>query len=188
MELDRQMLRAIPLVAGLVSVGHTALYPYLRMGTAVSDEARTIQMAASELTIATERSQALFGARQNLLSELRAIAEDCSTDDWDGSGGVAVNTEALQKAEDLIRTLPEGIPLPEVAPEPDGSLSMDWIRDPYRLYSLSIGPLNRLAYAWLDGTDKGHGVVGFDGISVPSRVISDIQRIMVDDDAAVRSA
>jgi len=174
------MLRAIPLVAGL--------YPYVRMGSAVSDEARTIQLAASELTMATERSQALFGARQNLLTELRVIAEDCCAEDWDGCSGVAISAEALQKAEDLIRTLPEGIPLPEVAPEPDGSLSMDWIRSPYRLYSLSVGPVNRLAYAWLDGTDKGHGVVGFDGMSLPSRVITDIQRIMVDDDAAVRSA
>ena len=99
-----------------------------------------------------------------------------------------VETGALQKAEDLIRTLPEGFPLPEVAPEPDGSLSMDWIRSPYRLYSLSIGQVNRLAYAWLDGTDKGHGVVGFDGISLPSRVLSDIERTMNNGYASLWSA
>lgn len=182
------MLRALPLVAGLVSAGHTVIYPYARTGTAVSDEAHTIQKAASEAALATERSQALFGARQNLLGELWVIAEDCSQDGWDADGAVAVSAGALKRAEDLVRTLPEGIPLPEVAPEPDGSLSMDWIRSPYRLYSLSIGPANRLAYAWLDGTDKGHGVVGFDGITLPSRVMSDIQRIMVDDDAALGSA
>lgn len=175
-------------MAGLVSLGHTWLYPYVRKGSAVSEEAETIRVAASKLARSAESSQALFGDKQVVLSELQTIAEDCSDDDWDNSGAMAIDAAALQKAEDAIRSLPDGFPLPEVAPEPDGSLSMDWIRTPYRLYSLSVGPINRLAYAWLDGTDKGHGVVGFDGVRLPERILSDIERIIRDTDAAVRIA
>ena len=182
------MLDAFPLVAGLVSVGHSVLYPYVRRGSAVSEEARTVQRAASELTTSAESSQALFGEKQDILRELRTIAEDCALDDWDGCGAVAVDAGALQKTEDLVRALPEGFPLPEVAPEPDGSVSVDWIRSPYQLYTLSIGRANRLAFAWLDGTDKGHGVVGFDGISLPARVLSDIERITNNGHASFRSA
>lgn len=180
------MLDAVSIVGGLVSFRPVGLYSYVRKGTAVSEEAETIEIAASELTISAERSQALFGAKQAVLSELRTITADCSAANWDNSGAVAIDSAAFQKAADAIRTLPDGFPLPEVAPEPDGALSMDWIRTPYRLYSLSVGPMNRLAYAWLDGTDKGHGVVGFDGINLPERVLSDIQRIMGDTDATVR--
>jgi hypothetical protein len=76
-----------------------------------------------------------------------------------------------------VRALPDNIPLPEFTPEPDGSISLDWIRSRNRVVSLSIGQSNRLAYAWLDGADRGHTVVHFDGQNVPSRVLNDIKAI-----------
>jgi hypothetical protein len=85
---------------------------------------------------------------------------------------------ALQNAEMFLRALPEDLPTPEFAPEPDGSISLDWIHTRHRLFSLGVGPNDRLAYAWLDGTDKGHGVARFDGLSVPQRVLAGIQFIM----------
>ena len=182
------MLDTLPIAVSLASLGQTALYSYARKGTAVSDEAETVQFAAFELTKSAERSQALFGAKQAILAELRTIAEDCSLENWDNGDAIALDLSALQKAESIIRALPDGFVLPELAPEPDGSISMDWIRTLNRLYSLSVGPTNRLVYAWLDGTDKGHGVVGFDGINLPPRVLSDIERITLDADAAVRIA
>ena len=62
--------------------------------------------------------------------------------------------------------------MPEFAPEPDGAISLDWIQSRHRLFTLSISASNRLAYAWLDGTDKGHGVARFDGRTIPRRVLT----------------
>jgi hypothetical protein len=85
---------------------------------------------------------------------------------------------AVQTAVEFIRAMPDDLPLPEFAPEPDGSLSLDWIQSRNRLFSLSVGSTNRLAYAWLDGSDKGHGVAGFDGERIPLRIIEGIIGIM----------
>lgn len=85
---------------------------------------------------------------------------------------------AAVTAEDFIRALPDNIPLPDFAPDPDGSISLDWIQSPTRLFSLSISPAQRLAYAWLDGADKGHEVAGFDGQKVLSRILDRIKIIM----------
>ena len=122
------------------------------------------------------------------ISRLRAFANDCAEQGWDGHEACAIDPQALQKAEDFMRALPEGFPTPECAPEPDGSISFDWIQSRHRLFSLSVGSSNRLAYAWLDGTDKGHGVARFDGFSVPPRVLSEIQAILANGNTPFRIA
>jgi hypothetical protein len=99
-----------------------------------------------------------------------------------------LNPIAVSTVRRFIRSLPDGIPLPEFAPEPDGSISLDWITSRTRLYSLSISHSNRLAYAWLDGADKGHGVARFDGQNVPPRVLDDIRHIIGHSNAGLRAA
>jgi hypothetical protein len=43
---------------------------------------------------------------------------------------------------------------------------------------VSVGPSGRLAFAWLDGVEKGHGVVRFDGQDVPRRILEGIKAIV----------
>jgi hypothetical protein len=114
-----------------------------------------------------------------------ALAAECAEMGWDGDGGAPIAVRAAMQAAELIRALPKDLPLPEFAPEPDGSISMDWIQSQHRLFSLSVGEGSRLAYAWLDGTDRGHGVARFDGVTVPPRILEAINRIIGRGDAAV---
>src|SRR5258706_6876016 len=106
-------------------------------------------------------SQAPFGRKAAAISELRAIASNCSKGGWDSDDASAIDPVALLNAEAFVRALPDAIPLPEIAPEPDGAISLDWIQSKTRLLSLSVGSSNRLAYAWLDGSDRGHAVTYF---------------------------
>jgi hypothetical protein len=169
-------------------LGYAALNAYARPGTAISTEAQSVTHAASALVNSAESSESLFGGKADAISRLRAIVSECGEDGWGGSEACAVDPLALQNAEDFLRALPEGISLPEFAPEPDGSISLDWIQSRHRLFSLSIGPGKRLAYAWLDGADKGHGVAAFDGFSIPSRIHSGIQSTLRHGNASIRAA
>jgi len=83
--------------------------------------------------------------------------------------------------------MPDDLPLPEFAPEPDGSdfVGLDSVTEPSFLPKR--GSTNRLAYAWLDGSDKGHGVARFDGERIPSRVIEGIIGIMNRGNATIGS-
>ena len=112
------------------------------------------------------------------ISQVSLLAAECSRSGWDGADAAPKDRGAVARAGDLIRALPEGIPLPEVAPEPDGCISLDWIQAPERLFSLSVGANRRLAYAWLDGAEKGHAAVVFDGQKVPRTILQGIKRIM----------
>lgn len=161
-----------------MTAGYTALYA-VRWGTAVSSEADAIRRSASAVIESKERSIALFGAKVPTLSEIRAVANAHSKIGWDGEGAQPISPFAVDVAEELIRALPDEVPMPEIAAEPDGAISLDWIESRARAFSISVGVTGRLAYAWLDGADRGHGVARFDMRSIPRRVLDGIREIML---------
>jgi hypothetical protein len=150
----------------------------LRANTAVSSEAQAVRAAISAVCEHAEKSQTLFGGKAVAISGLNALAHDCSEADWNGEGSYAIEPGAVFLAECFIRALPDSVQLPELAPEPDGSITLDWIPSRHRLFSVSISASDRLAYAWLDGSDKGHAVARFDGERIPKKIIEGINAIM----------
>ena len=119
------------------------------------------------------------------LFKLHALANECVDPNWDGHGALPLTQLAVFRTEAFIRALPESVPLPEFAPQPDGSISLDWIQSRHRLFSVSVGVTDRLAFAWLDVTDKGHGVARFDGERIPPKILQGIRGIVNRGDAAV---
>jgi hypothetical protein len=171
--------------AGLV--GYAALYGHAYGNSAISAEARSVRRAASAIAESVERSQVLFGAKSVAISQIMALANECAETGWDGDDATPIDRVAARTAVQFIRVLSDNVPLPEFAPEPDGSISLDWIQSRHRLFSLSVGSSNRLAYAWLDGSDRGHGVSRFDGESIPPRVVAGILEIMNHGNTAIWS-
>lgn len=153
----------------------------------VSAEAQAFQEATSAEQEDEERSFVLFGRKAAAISEIWALANECGETGWDGEDADPVSEIAAHTASDFIRALPNDVPLPEFAPEPDGSVSLDWIQNRSRILSLSVGPSSRLAYAWLDGEDRGHAVARFDGVTVPARIEDGIRRIVGRGNSAIRS-
>jgi len=158
--------------------GYAVAQGNVRGSTAVSPEAQTIRDAVTAVVERAEQSQALFGAKAASISQLQAMVNECSQPNWDGEDAVAINPIAVFLTEQFVRALPDAIPLPEFAPEPDGSITLDWIPSHHRMFSVSVGASARLAYAWLDGSDKGHAVARFEGDRVPKRIIDGIAAIM----------
>lgn len=144
----------------------------------ISEEAQAGQIATSAVQEEEERSFALFGFKADAISRMWEVVEECEETGWDGGQAEPISEIAAQIASNFIRALPEDVPLPEAAPEPDGCISLDWIKSRSRLFSLSVCSGNALAYAWLDGHDRGHAVARFDGQTVPARILDGIRQIM----------
>jgi len=147
------------------------------LSTAVSKEAGWVTRDTKKVGDALDRSQSLFGKKSEAISELYLVADECSEENWDGHGALPLEPWAVRTAERFIRVLPEDLPMPEVNPEPDGSVGIDWAVGPRRIFSVSFGANLRLAYAWLDGTDRGHAVARFDGESIPPRILAGIRQL-----------
>jgi hypothetical protein len=168
--------------------GYAALNTLVRTSSAVSCEAQSVRDVARTVVSYGESSESLFGDKNTVLSQLWAMFDECSEQDWDACGAEPLSGVAAGAAAVFIRALPSGVPMPELAPEPNGSISLDWIQSRHRMFSLSIASTDRLAYAWMDGTDKGHAVARFDGTKIPTRILEGIQSITDHGDTRVRAA
>ncbi len=160
-----------------IGFGYAALasYAYLRSNNAISPEAQFTRKAVAELLESKEQSRSLFGEKAQAISLINELTKECSDDDWDGYGAMALDPLAARNAEELIRALPDNLPMPDISPEPDGSISLDWNRSRNQIVSVSVGSSNRFALAWLDGTERGQAVVNFDGSTIPHRLLSAIR-------------
>lgn len=108
-------------------------------------------------------------------ARLTALASECEVPGWDGYGALPIEAGAIARAMALIRALPEGVPIPELAAEPDGGVAMDWCYSRNAMVSMSVGARGDLPYAWIDGLDRGHGVATWDESSFPSPVLQRIR-------------
>jgi hypothetical protein len=176
-----------PVSLGLVLAGYAAIQPFARASSAVSQEAQAVRKAACDVVHHAERSQSLFGSKATAISDVWKLADECAENGWDGEEALAIDDMAVAGTVAFIRALPDGIPMPEVAPEPDGSISLDWIQSRHRLFSLTVGGTDRIAYVWLDGADKGHAVARFDGWKTPRRILDGLQSIVNHGNATVRA-
>lgn len=178
----------LPKLSVYVLCGSAALSSHVYAESAVSPEAAIVRDDAADVVDRLENSQALFSKKAEAMNALEELTDECSADGWDGDGTVALNSGAVSLTKDFVRALPDQVPMPEFAAEPDGSVSMDWMQARNRMFSISVGPTQRLAFAWLDGTDKGHGVAHFDGTCVPPLIMDLILGIVNDGLATVRTA
>jgi hypothetical protein len=87
-----------------------------------------------------------------------------------------VAEEVRDCAIQFIRSLPLGFPQPEVISEPDGHVNLEWYRSTRRVFSVSIGPNNRLYWAALIGTESPRGTVRFLE-RIPTIILDQIARV-----------
>lgn len=171
----------------MMMAGYAAASALSRPSSAVSREAAAVRRNASSVVESVEKSVALFGPKAQALSTLNFLASECRTPDWDGYGAEPVDGNALRMARDLIRSMPDNLSLPTFSIEPDGCVSLDWLPSRTRTFTLSAGKTDRLPYAWIDGTDRGHAVAKFVNGMLPPRILEEIRRIC-SHDAPLRTA
>lgn len=128
-----------------------------------------------------------LGAKSAAIARLDDLAQEFGVAATDEDRGPALSPQGIRLAERIVRALPEGIPMPEFAAEPDGSVSLDWIASRTRMFSVSAGNGDRLPYAWLDGAEHGHGVAAFTAEGLPVRVLDGIAAVMENGRPPVRS-
>ncbi len=151
---------------------HTLTFPRgvdaLFEGTSAAGPAgQAVQTALHEYQRGTKARASNWS--QSVESEVAEIVADCSTENWDGYGALAVKPAALEwvlrLADALFALLPAGIPSPDVVPEVDGDVSLSWTRDRQSGLSISINDRGEMSFAGIlrKGVER-HGIEAFDGV------------------------
>ena len=138
---------------------------YSREANALHDELRQARSAGSSMTL-SEQERSL----QELFLETRER-------NWDGYNARPLTIEAYANALAFLAVLPSGIPYPQFSPEPDGEVAFEWQSGPRLVFSVSIGPTPRLAYAGLFGTATLHGAEEFTG-ALPDAIAVGLRRVL----------
>lgn len=129
----------------------------INVDPALSPEAAGVRDALGR--VAPETGAEMLGsARRSALTHLREAFRSGSADNWDGEGASSVEFTAYEYAHRLIELLPVDLPVPEIYPEPDGDLAIEWDLGKRRVLSIAVGRDGTLNYAGLFGRKKLHGV------------------------------
>ncbi|MDR2689781.1 MAG: hypothetical protein LBB76_08505 [Azoarcus sp.] len=157
--------------------GSPALVEYAQSSSAVSEEANRLSDMARRVMRERQDSQSLFGAKANSLSELSSVIADLHVDE----DQAPVSPETFRKAWQFILALPDDLPNPTFGIDPDGEISMTWHVARARIFSVSISASERIAYAWMDGSNNGHGVDRFRTPVLPAMLASALRTIVAND-------
>ncbi len=108
---------------------------------------------ASRQRDAAEPCAGPMAATLSLLAELARLGPG-----WDGYGADPIGAPCLANVSAVLAALPAGTPGPEIAPNPNGTLTLDWVVGGYSL-SFEIGAA-RYSAIWESAagvqTDEGH--------------------------------
>lgn len=124
------------------------------------------------------RKAITLGRQNDVLQALDVIYEECSEEGWDGYDAIPITEDAYNEASRLIMTLPvtSFIPMPDITPEPDGSIALEWSKDKHKIFVVSVRGKNEIVYAGIFGLNKTHGIEYF-GDSLPLIIIENLKRL-----------
>jgi hypothetical protein len=119
-----------------------------------------------------------LGVQDKILQDLRRIFIEYSVPNWDGEGALPVSKDAYHEAESFVKSLPINLnlPLPEISPDNDGEISLEWYRDNRHVFVVTVSGKNSIAYAGLFGINKTHGTEYFSD-SLPLIVLTSLNRL-----------
>ena len=86
-------------------------------------------------------------SRQDAARNLREIIEETSSPGWDGGEAKPLSRRAKDALVDALFTLTPHVPMPEIVPEPDGGVAMEWSSDSTHSLIVSFGPDGDLYFA-----------------------------------------
>lgn len=84
---------------------------------------------------------------QIALSEVENLSEELSNENWDGYGATPISRDSAVEVQRFLKLLPPQIPMPEILPEPDGHIGLEWELDHDCWLILSFSGDGKIHYA-----------------------------------------
>jgi hypothetical protein len=148
-------------------------YPAVGFSAAVERLNEILRRDFSEI-----RKTETLGRQDEALQYLEDVVEECSAPGWDGYDALPIREEAYLETKRLIRSLPmtSFMPMPEITPEPNGEIALEWSKGVRRIFVASMSGNNEITYAGLFGMNKTHGTEYF-GDALPAVLLENLRRL-----------
>lgn len=122
-----------------------------------SDVGQEIRQTLSGVS-AHMRSSFTFGEPwHQTIVNLAELMQECSRHGWDGYEAPGISFLTASNALEFIRTIPFGVPLPEISATSAGEITFEWAQGARRIVTVAIGENGEVHYAALNGLRKTFG-------------------------------
>lgn len=119
----------------------------------------------------------LWHEHQSAFESLTELYGECVLENWDGYGANPITLETYSEATRLLSMISSFVPMPDIVPEPDGGIGLEWYREPNFSFVISVTGENVITYAGLFGTsNETHGKECF-GEQLPRIIHSHLSRL-----------
>lgn len=147
------------------------------VGTSSSPEGEIVTANLMQAFSSELQSAVYNGRRLSALADLHSFYSSAAKENWDGEGALPVNGLSYANARRFLSLMPSSWAKPEINGDPDGEVAVEWDVGSRRRFSISIGPDDRVSYAWLNGAERGHGTDIFVN-EIPSSVTTQVNRLV----------
>lgn len=114
---------------------------------------------------------------EEALKVLSEVYHKCLEANWDGYGSAPITYDSYLEASKLFRMIPSSFPMPDILPEPDGEIGLEWYRENDLVFSISFSGKNIITYAGLFGkNNEAHGTEYFTD-SIPKTILDFLKRL-----------
>ncbi|MDO9319335.1 MAG: hypothetical protein Q7V56_14185 [Gammaproteobacteria bacterium] len=111
--------------------------------------------------------------RRKFDENIQTILSECGSKNWDGYGAEAISREALLNAIHFYHEkLQSDVPYPELTPEPDGEVALEWYGHGGSSCSISFSEKNYVSFASVIKGSRVRGAAEASDINV--RVIKEL--------------
>jgi hypothetical protein len=114
--------------------------------------------------------------RLDVIEHLLDLPDHYRQANWDGEGAEPIPEAAFREAREFLRKLPSWMPLPEIVPEPDGYLGLEWYTNKWLLYVVSFNGQGVLSCSGLVGQERIYGPRFMDE-GIPADIMRNIARV-----------
>lgn len=111
------------------------------------------------------------------LENLNEVYDECSEVNWDGYDATPICPEAYFEASKLLRIIPNRFPMPDILPEPDGGVGLEWYKEKDFSFVVSVMGKNVITYAGQFGKNsETYGTERFKD-SLPDVILNGLKRL-----------
>ncbi len=135
---------------------------------------QSIQFQNSALSPKFKRQEIsqIYISQLKLSQLLNEAKKRANIPNWDDEDGLPADEKCFHFMQTFISVYPSGLPLPDIYPDPDGTIGMEWEFVDGTSLVANMMPSGEIAYSVYGTKEKTYGAIRWDQLKFPQQLLN----------------